>query len=130
MREMKEKEETARISRLVLGVLLVGVGGLLVLQEAGVVRIGPFWRFWPLFLVWGGATRLLTPGGDRRATGVLFLALGCFLQAEELGWLNASLGDLWPVLLVAFGIGMILEGLRPARAAAAPEQAADREVRP
>ena len=128
---MREREETTRISRLIAGVLLVGVGGLLVLQELHLVFVGSLWRFWPLLLVWAGATRLFAaPGGERRVTGALFVVFGGVLLAEQLGWIEASLRDFWPVLLVALGVGMILEGLRPSRPAApaAPAGPADPEI--
>ena len=113
---MRVPDETTRISRIVGGVLLVTVGAVLLLQELNYFWVGPIWRFWPLFLVWGGATRLLAPRGrESRSSGAIFLALGLVFQAEQLGLLRRSLGDLWPILLVAVGLALIFESFSSSR---------------
>jgi hypothetical protein len=118
---MADREEGRRISQLVGGTLLLLVGALLVLQTLGVLHAGSLGDYWPLFLVWIGATRLLAPGrGGHVASGALILALGVFFQLDRLGWIGFSLSQLWPLFLVAAGVVLILEGLRARRSPAGP----------
>lgn len=115
---MTRAEEGRRVSRLVGGAILLLVGLVLVLRNFGVLEWGSIGDFWPMVLIWVGATRLLAPGrGERIASGLVVLGLGVFFQLERLGWIDASLRDLWPALLVGAGAAMILEGMRGRRAA-------------
>ncbi|MGE5275730.1 MAG: LiaI-LiaF-like domain-containing protein [Acidobacteriota bacterium] len=118
---MTNRDEGRRISQLIGGLLLLLVGALLVLQNLGLLHAGSLSDYWPLFLVWIGATRLLAPGrGERAISGAVVLGLGVFFQLERLGWTSLSLAQLWPVFMVAAGVALILEGLRSRRSTAAP----------
>ena len=119
---MTDPGEGRRTSGLIGGTLLLIVGGLLVLQNFALVRAGSLADYWPLLLVWVGATRMFGP--NRRGhfiSGSVLLALGVFFQLDQFGWAGVSIGDLWPAFLVAIGAAMILEGLRGRRAGSAVE---------
>jgi hypothetical protein len=118
---MTDRHEGRRISQLIGGTLLLLVGALLMLQTLGILHAGSLGDYWPLFLVWIGATRLLAPSrGEHVASGAVILALGLFFQLDRLGWIGVSLSQLWPVLLVIAGVALILEGVRAKRSQAGP----------
>jgi phage shock protein PspC (stress-responsive transcriptional regulator) len=54
------------------------------------------------------------------AIGTGLVVLGAFLLADNLGWLRwpwwARLETLWPLVLVALGVGLILKSRRPSEA--------------
>ena len=106
--EVTDAREARRVSRLVAGALLIGVGVLFVLGNLGLVRPPRAAELWPLVLVWVGITRL---AANRVASGVLLLGLGAVLQLERLGVVFVSLDDLWPALLIALGAGLIADSL-------------------
>jgi phage shock protein PspC (stress-responsive transcriptional regulator) len=58
------------------------------------------------------------PAGVQAAIGSLLVVLGAFLLAHNLGWLHwphwLRFDTLWPLLLVALGVGLILKSRRPA----------------
>jgi hypothetical protein len=113
-------DEGRRISRLIGGGLLIAVGGLLVAKNLGLVDAGNLGDYWPMLLVWVGATRIFAPSrGEHLVSGLVVLALGVFFQLDRFGLIGVSLGDLWPVFLVAGGAAMIAEGLRARRSGAA-----------
>lgn len=118
---MTDPGQGRRASGLIGGTLLVIVGALLVLQNFGIVQAGSLGDYWPLFLVWVGATRMFGP--NRRGhfvSGSVLLVLGVFFQLDQFGWAGVSIGDLWPAFLVGIGAAMIFEGLRGRRAAIEP----------
>jgi hypothetical protein len=122
------RDDGRRVSRLIGGALLVLVGSLLVLQNAGVLEAGNFGDYWPLLLVWVGATRLFGPNRSGHfVSGAVLLVVGVFFQVDRLGWLGVPTADLWPALLVAVGAALILEGVRGKHAvpAAGPPGASD-----
>jgi len=99
-------------SRVAGGVLLVLVGSVFVLQNAGLVQAGRVWDWWPMLLVWLGLSRLLAPNrGHHFASGVVLLVLGIGLQLDQLGFIWLRLRDFWPVLLVLAGLALISESL-------------------
>lgn len=113
---MTDRDEDRRISRLIGGAVLLLVGALLVLQNLGVLQAGSLSDYWPMLLVWIGATRLFAP--TRRghaASGAVILGLGIFFQLDRLGWIGYPFSQLWPVFLVAGGTVLILDGLRARR---------------
>ncbi|MDQ6894775.1 MAG: DUF5668 domain-containing protein [Acidobacteriota bacterium] len=97
-------------SRIVGGVLLLLVGTVFILQNAGLVHAGRLSDWWPMLLVWLGLTRLLAPRrGHHFAAGLVLLVMGIGLQLDRLGFLWLRLRDLWPVLLVLAGLALISE---------------------
>jgi hypothetical protein len=109
------------MSRLVGGAILVLVGLLLALANFRVIGPVSAGDFWPMVLIWLGATRLLAPPRSAHfASGAVLLALGVFFQVDRLGWLDLSFEDFWPYLLVAAGAAMIFDGVREKRAPIGP----------
>lgn len=93
------------------GLVLIVWGGLLLLRELGVLN--PALRamdFWPLVIIGLG---LSVAVGRRRLGSVLIglaiTLLGAGMLAQRLGY-AVGVAHLWPVLLIAAGIGVIWNG--------------------
>jgi cell wall-active antibiotic response 4TMS protein YvqF len=90
--------------RLALGLVFIAVGLLLTFDQAGIVNLEGFGRFWPLLLIGIGIVKVRQPLEDgQRAVGTALLLVGGFFQL--LGIL--SWGRAWPILLVGAG-GLLL----------------------
>jgi len=90
------------------GLVLVAWGALLLLRERGV--IDPALRamdFWPLVIIGVGLTIAL--GGRLLSVlvGAAVTLLGAGMLAQRLGY-AVGMARLWPILLIAVGIGVIL----------------------
>jgi hypothetical protein len=91
------------------GLLLIAVGGLLLLSNLGFLDI---FGFWPLLIVVVGLAFFLMWVKDRGNYGLLmpFAVLTItgllFLYCEYEGWWRMQ--DLWPVFVLAPGVGFIL----------------------
>lgn len=94
------------------GLVLIAWGGLLLLREQGV--IDPALRaldFWPLVIVGLGLS--IAVGRRRLGSALVGLAitlLGAGLLAQRLGY-DVGATRLWPLLLIAAGIGVIWSGV-------------------
>ncbi len=86
--------------RMTIGVLLIALGLILLLDHAGIVKMGGLVRWWPLFLIGAGIVKIRQPIEDgQRAVGIALLCLGgVFLWFSVLSW-----GKAWPLLLIVLG---------------------------
>jgi predicted membrane protein len=111
------------------GLVVVAWGGLLLAREYGLVdRSLHAMAFWPLILVGFGILAVVR----RRsfASVVVGLAVGLFgaaLLAERLGLVVVGLGHLWPLIVVAIGLGLLWQGFRR-RSPARPEDGMENET--
>jgi hypothetical protein len=122
---MDTNENESR-GNLVVGVMLVVVGAAIMADRAGLLQWTGMWTLWPLILGgWGLARFLSTPPGEPRQ-GLLMLTLAGWLVLSEGGWI--SLGDSWPIVVIALGLIIALNG-GPRRRWRGP-QAADGSVPP
>ena len=107
---MTTNEDARRPSRIVGGILLVLVGAVFLMQNAGIVHAGRVWDWWPMLLVWIGLSRILAPRrGHHFASGVVVLVLGIALQLDRLGLIWIRMRDLWPVMLILAGLALVSE---------------------
>jgi hypothetical protein len=87
-----------------LGLVLIGLGLVLTLEQAGILNLEGIGRFWPLLLIGVGYVKVRQPMEDgQRALGMALLAGGGLFQViSVLSWARA-----WPLALVFAG-GLIL----------------------
>jgi phage shock protein PspC (stress-responsive transcriptional regulator) len=89
--------------------------GVLALREAGS-------RFASEARTAASGVRAAAPASEsvQATVGGLLVVIGAGLLAHNLGWLHwpwwMSFGTLWPVVLVALGVGLILKSRRPGTA--------------
>ncbi len=104
--------------QLVVGLLIIFVGIVLTLDQLGVAHALTYLKFWPVALIMIGIVKVSyarTDGGV--FAGLVFMLVGGWLQAEEMGLIRISLRDAWPIGLVLFGGYLVWQGLtkRPPR---------------
>jgi LiaF transmembrane domain len=104
--------------QLVVGLLIIFVGLILTLDQLGVAHALTYLKFWPVALIMIGIVKVSyarTDGGV--FAGLVFMLVGGWLQAEELGLISISLREAWPIALVLFGGYLVWQGLtkRPPR---------------
>ncbi len=112
---MMEAGTTSRnASRLFAGLVVTALGAIALLDNFNIVRIGNVWRLWPLILIAVGLAKLLR-GSPGRFAGTLLSVAGLWLLLENLGAWPYSLGDLWPLFVVAVGcfLPTLFTGTRP-----------------
>ena len=108
-----ERYRTRNASRLFLGLVIISLGVLALLDNLGILHIQSAWRFWPLFLVAVGLSRLLRPAGcPGRWTGFIVLLLGLWFLATNLGVMPYRVRDFWPVIIVLVGARLAWGGFR------------------
>ena len=112
-------------SGLVIGSMLVVAGAVLLVNRMGLLEWQRPVSLWPIVLMGIGLTRLLQTPSGAPYRGLLLLSGGVWLMSVEAGWL--SLVNSWPVLIVALGAAIALNGVT-GRAGRTEPQPADDDV--
>jgi hypothetical protein len=102
-----------RKGNLVIGAMLVLVGLGVALERSGVIEWSSQWTLWPFIL--GGiglALFVQSPPGEPKR-GLIFLTGAAWLFAVEGGWVSVE--DSWPILVIAVGLLIALNGGRRRR---------------
>src|SRR5262245_53972799 len=101
-------EDRGSLSSIVWGLFLIALGGAFLLQRFGMLDLPSLGRIWPLVFLPIGITHLF----DRRpGSGIMFLLMGGWFIAVEYEWMGFTYRNSWPLLLVVFGTGMVIEAL-------------------
>lgn len=97
--------ERTSFGPIAVGVLLVGIGGAMLAERLDLLP--HVWRLqiWPVLLMAFGIARLLQPR-RRGRRGLVFVLGGAWWFAVLSGWL--SLERTWPLLVVAYGAGVVV----------------------
>lgn len=102
-----------QMGRLLVAGALIAIGILLLLANLDVLAldIGDFLgTWWPAILIVIGVWQLASQRGRSLGGPIFLIALGAVLQVITLGW--AGWGILVPVVLIAVGLVVLLQGSR------------------
>lgn len=105
-----EPRRRVRISaRLVFGLLILALGVQLTLENLGITQSEAVMAWWPVLLIVYGAAKIMG-WTARRSTfvGALWLFAGGWMLLHNLGYLRPGIGAVWPLLLVALGVRILL----------------------
>jgi len=99
-------------AHILIGSFLVLAGGALLLENFGVIDIGPVWRFWPLILVGLGIVRIREATSRRaQGAGLWLLLLGLWFAVPTLHIGGLTFSDTWPAIFIAIGLSMLWKSL-------------------
>jgi len=97
--------ERTSFGPIAVGVLLVGIGGAMLTERIDLLPQAWRLQIWPVLLMAFGIARLLQPR-RRGRRGLVFVLGGAWWFAVLSGWL--SLERTWPLLVVAYGAGVVV----------------------
>ncbi len=116
---MHGRTRSHRMTQTFIGVLIIVVGLLLFLDNLDIMESDDILQWWPLLLVALGLVKLIQPGAaGGRGFGFVLLLAGAVILLNKLGLTHINLWDLWPVLIILIGGGMIWRTVAEQRARA------------
>ena len=100
-------------SHLVFGLLIILVGVLFTLDNLEIFEADRVLNYWPSALIVLGAAKLWQGREEHGSglTGGLLMLVGIWLQLEVLDYVDQSIVNFWPVLLVVAGAALVWHGL-------------------
>ena len=95
------------------GILLVVFGGLFLADQLGAISFGHvFTTWWPALLVLAGVLNLIERPASVFAP-IIMITVGAALLLSNLGYLKfESAWRLWPLVLIAMGLNILVTGGR------------------
>jgi predicted membrane protein len=116
MERMEERKERWRhrspATGLVIGSIIVLVGLALLLDNMGIVQFHDVWRYWPVFLIIYGVSRILD--GQTVSSyvwGGAVALIGAFILLDNLDIVVFNFDLIWPMLVIAFGLSMLVRAM-------------------
>lgn len=114
-------------SSIAFGLLMMTFGILMMADQLDLMDLRPWWKFWPLGLVYLGLASWLSSGRQSVTDGLGLVLAGSVLLAHNLEVMR--LHQSWPLFLVAAGASIVARAWRedhPSPAAPAEEARHDR----
>jgi predicted membrane protein len=98
---------------LVVGLIITIIGVLFLLQNLGIRFFDNVWDFWPVILIVLGVSRASTAygWGGRVWGGILIVVGGIFLLENLFNLPFLRWSNLWPLILMVVGVGMLARNL-------------------
>jgi hypothetical protein len=116
MRTHEDWRGSNSISGIIPALAVIGIGVLFLLNNLNIFFIHDIWRYWPAILIAAGLVKMVeSPSSGGRIAGGILAGAGGFLLAGNLGFLNLSWDDFWPLALIGAGLLMLWSRLAPAR---------------
>jgi hypothetical protein len=95
--------------QLMWGLLLVGLGGVLLLDQFDMLDVYDLWHYWPLVLVVLGINKMIGYPTARDFTSGLWTSfIGVWLFANFEHMFGMTFLNSWPYLIIAWGVSLIL----------------------
>lgn len=92
-----------------VGGLIIAVGALFLLNNIGIIHVSNFWEYWPLILIVFGMARLVEARGPGAIiAGAIMAGIGALILAYNLRLIYFDWRMVWPVLLIAWGLIVLL----------------------
>jgi hypothetical protein len=108
MEDPKPHRNAAR-SRLVLGVFLLALGGLMLAINLGYQLPIAWWRYFPVPLIALGVWGLVLPSRHLdRSGGIWLLATGVYCLIGVFGLFSLGWGSAWPIFVIAAGLSFMV----------------------
>jgi hypothetical protein len=115
--------------RLILGIFLMSLGVLFTLGNLRLIDARHYMKYWPVLLIAIGLSKLASPGPRGKLGAGIWVLVGGWLLAGNLGLVSITFWSLWPgILFVFLGAALALGALRP-REGTAEGASADDAIR-
>jgi predicted membrane protein len=102
---------------LMFGLMVILVGVVFTLDNLNIAHAEDYLRYWPAGLIAIGLAKLWQDRKDQGSPvgGVIFTLIGSWMLLDTLGYLDVSIVDFWPLLLVFVGTVIVWQGIRGRR---------------
>ncbi|HEV3279470.1 MAG TPA: DUF5668 domain-containing protein [Terriglobia bacterium] len=102
-----------RYSGLTAGIVIIGIGVLLLLDQEGILTFSHLVRFWPVLVIaWGLGAAVRAEENQGRLWGMLVVFVGAVFLLSALGYRHFELRHIWPFLVIAAGLWILYTSIQ------------------
>jgi hypothetical protein len=96
--------------QLMWGLLLIGIGAALLLDQLDLFNIYDLWHYWPLILIVLGINKMIGyPTAADFTSGLWTVFIGIWLFANLEHMFGMTFRNSWPYLIIAWGVTLVLK---------------------
>ena len=98
---------------MIIGLAVIAVGVLFLLRNVGIVYFDDLWQFWPVILIVVGLSKFANPhSASNVVSGLLISGIGTVFLLRNLGYFYGDVWSyLWPGILIAIGLSILVKHL-------------------
>jgi hypothetical protein len=98
---------------LIVGLLVIAVGVLFLLKNAGILYFDDIWQYWPVILIVFGISKLAnTHSASHVTSGLILSGIGTIFLLKNLGYIHGDIwAYFWPGILIAVGLSILVKHL-------------------
>lgn len=112
MEDTNDEQQKISVEKLVFGIILLVVGGLMLGSRMDLWEARDLWKLWPLFLVVLGLTGEYEALRKRKNDGgMILVAIGIWMLIGTNHWFGLSVGTAMPVGVVIIGLFLVIHAI-------------------
>jgi len=98
---------------MIIGLVVIAVGVLFLLKNAGILYFDDLWQYWPVILIMVGVSKLAnTHSASSVTSGLIIGGIGTIFLLRNLGYIYANIWQyFWPGILIAVGLSILVKHL-------------------
>jgi len=98
---------------MIIGLIVIAVGVLFLLKNAGVLYFDDIWQYWPVILIVVGLSKLAnTHSASQVTSGLIIGGIGTIFLLKNLGYIYGDIwAYFWPGILIAVGLSILVKHL-------------------
>jgi predicted membrane protein len=99
-------------ARWIPALILIAIGAAFLLNNLHIIPFHELFQYWPVVLIAVGLFRLVDSSeASQRTVGGVLIVVGAVLLAGTLGLYSLSWNTIWPLVLIAAGVLMLVQRL-------------------
>ena len=109
---------------MIIGLCVIAVGVLFLLRNAGILYFDDIWQYWPVVLIVIGLSKISnTHSASSVTSGLIIGGIGTVFLLRNLGYIYGNIWQyLWPGILIAVGLSILVRHLEWREQSLNPEQ--------
>jgi len=98
---------------MIIGLGVIAVGVLFLLRNVGILYFDDIWQYWPVILIVVGISKLAnTHSASQVTSGLIIGGLGTIFLLRNLGYIYGNIWQyIWPGILIAVGLSILVKHL-------------------
>jgi hypothetical protein len=98
---------------IIIGLIVIAVGVLFLLKNAGILYFNDIWQYWPVILIVIGISKLAnTHSASHVTSGLIIGGIGTIFLLKNLGYIYGNIWQyFWPGILIAVGLSILVKHL-------------------